>query len=175
MGIKDAEDVLRDAILGQQTALEILTNLCCCDQEDEDNEEQNMDSDSDDMDAIQDENFSADYSPLTFPPEITEVVASSGILQSVLAKANLPEDKVMTVLASASKPSHKLLTSLRVRSFLCLNNLVTALPIQSMGGPEALFGVWSNLEFSASNPLHQATMRRFQEARRTSWSLPPLP
>ena len=43
--IKDAEDVLRDAILGQQTALEILTNLCCCDQEDEDNEEQNMDSD----------------------------------------------------------------------------------------------------------------------------------
>ena len=43
--IKDAEDVLRDAILGQQTALEILTNLCCSDQEDEDNEEQNIDSD----------------------------------------------------------------------------------------------------------------------------------
>ena len=59
------------------------------------------------MEAIQDENFSADYSPLTFPPEITEVVASSGILQFVLAKANLPEDKVMTVLVSASKPSHK--------------------------------------------------------------------
>jgi len=164
--IKDAEDVLRDAILGQQTALEILTNLCCCDQEDEDNEEQNMDSDSDDMDAIQDENFSADYSPLTFPPEITEVVASSGILQSVLAKANLPEDKVMTVLASASKPSHKLLTSLRVRSFLCLNNLVTALPIQSMGGPEALFGVWSNLGILCFKPTssgNDAAVSRSEE------------
>ena len=73
---------------------------------------------SDDMDAIQDENFSADYSPLTFPPEITEVVASSGILQSVLAKANLPEDKVMTVLASASKPSHKVQPLLHFHSLI---------------------------------------------------------
>ena len=60
----------------------------------------------------------------------------------------------------------KLLTSLRVRSFLCLNNLVTALPIQSMGGPEALFGVWSNLGILCFKPTssgNDAAVSRSEE------------
>ena len=86
------------------------------------------------------------YVPL-IPSEVTEAIASQDLVQSVLAKANLPEDSVMAVLRGSATSGHlvKLFTSLRVRTFLCLNNLVSALPIDSLGGPDALFSVWSNL------------------------------
>ena len=85
---------------------------------------------------------------LAIPSEVTEAIASQGLVQSVLAKANLPEENVMDILRTSEGSARhlvKLFTSLRVRAFLCLNNVISALSVDDLGGTDALFSVWSNL------------------------------
>jgi len=155
---QDAENVLKDVLLGQQTALEILANLCCEENDNDadmssdmsdDNSSVNGDGDDDEGDDVQEEGMEVSYVP-SISADITEAISSrKGLVQAVLASANLPAENVMEILLSVTSPGVKtvvkLLSALRVRAFLCLNNLVGALTLDDLGGPDALFNVWSNL------------------------------
>ena len=99
------------------------------------------------QEVVSGSDFQSPVYVLTIPSEVTEAIASQGLVQSVLAKANLPEENVMDILRSEGSARHlvKLFTSLRVRAFLCLNNVISTLSVDDLGGTDALFSVWSNL------------------------------
>lgn len=162
--LKTAENSLKDVLLGQQSALEILANLCCDDNDDEDANDADMESDmSDENSSLNGDNDGQDedgmevsYAP-SVSADITAAIISNNLVQAVLACANLPAENVMDILlsspaATGGKAIVKLLSALRVRAFLCLSNLISALSMDDLGGPEALFSVWSNLGLLCFTP-----------------------
>ena len=87
----------------------------------------------------------------SIPAEVVAAIGSAGsssVVNAVLEKANLPAENVMDILLTAfpgGRALVKLVLALRTRAFLCLHNLIGSLSLEDLGGPDALFSVWSNL------------------------------
>eukprot|EP00088_Acartia_fossae_P052914 TRINITY_DN5999_c0_g1_i1.p1 TRINITY_DN5999_c0_g1~~TRINITY_DN5999_c0_g1_i1.p1 ORF type:complete len:483 (+),score=150.59 TRINITY_DN5999_c0_g1_i1:165-1451(+) len=145
---KECEDTLKD----QQTALEILANLCTMGNGEEGDEDAQWEDqeDSDDQEFLE-EDPSGNVEPLAnlapTNPVLLEALNSHKFVESVLDKANGLPENVNTLLQSSAK-GKKLLkchTNLRIRCFLCLSNMVEVLSVDDFGGPEALFSTWNSL------------------------------
>lgn len=138
------QNELNHVILSQQTALEILANLCSS--EDENWSETEEESDENE-DEIIEENMETD---LNTPTVIIEGIKSEKLVEKVLAKAILPQEKCLEILKEKGKKFEgemviQMVTTLQVKAFLCLNNLIECLTLEDLGGNEALFEVWKNL------------------------------
>ena len=88
--------------------------------------------------------------PSLLPSSVTELIQSHGIVQLVISSAQFPPENVCQILKDDAKPYggqmlFKMLSTLRSRSFLCLNNLFPVLNIDELGGGDQLFSVWMNL------------------------------
>ena len=160
---------INHVLLGQQMTCEILTNLCCDTEQDGDCwEEDSDDMNSSDMSEegydMLDENNKNEIThsnkvPSNIPTVVLEAFISHSLVSKVLAKANFPAENTCEIL----RGSHggrgknrqkkyggtailKMLSTLRSRAFLCVNNMLGSdLSVEDLGGPDALFAVWSNL------------------------------
>jgi len=135
-----------EELLGsQQTALEILTNLCSTG---EDEQWQNTDSDDEDeIEDVEDMDDEGVENVNAASPQFTEAVTSLKLFSTILEKANPLPENVAEILKS-SKKGRKVLKdyeSIRIRTFLCLSNLLESLSLDDVGGAEVLFSTWNSL------------------------------
>lgn len=133
---------VRRFLSAQQQALEILANLCSEDQQD------GNESDLDDSDPAEDEDgFATDdmstdkFYISTLPIELSEVFAAQKIVDKVWDKTILPAENVRQILTEnpESKSVLKQVHVLRCRAFLCLNNLISSLDVEGLGGVDNLY------------------------------------
>ncbi|XP_051173186.1 HEAT repeat-containing protein 3 [Leptopilina boulardi] len=131
----------------QQQALEILANLCTDDQESD--EESDFD-DSDeyeeemDIDPMEDKSINS-YSNI--PVELIEVIASTDLVKKVWSKTEKINENVIKTFDLNPEGIFilKRLRVLRCRAFLCLNNLFSSLDVDTLGGVDNLYRLWSEI------------------------------
>lgn len=132
----------------QQQALEILANLCTDDQESD------ADSDLDDSDDYEVDEMDVDpvgdksiNSYSTIPVELIEVIASTNLVEKVWGKTLGINKKAEKEFRENSEGVFilKRLKTLRCRAFLCLNNLISSLDVDTLGGAENLYKLWTEI------------------------------
>lgn len=144
---------LGDLLQGQQAALEILTNLCCPDDkddrwEDEDDDDELVDDSSSSGGSMSMYDQTSSSVLAALPPFLADALRSADVLKLVLAKANLPEEAALAHLRVVREPKLQCkqllrqLRTLRSRSFLCVNNMVSAMAFDD---EELLFETWTLL------------------------------
>ncbi|XP_067004032.2 HEAT repeat-containing protein 3 [Anabrus simplex] len=145
----------------QQTAIEILANLSSSDDADEEAMEQDSSDCSDEVlsDSSLPENEPAGTEtwPLTMPPEVHEAIIAQQLVQKIWDKTILPAENVCDILKDHPEGKHiyKRVITVRCRAFLCLNNILSALDVDDLGGPSNLYKMWvsiGNLVFKQANP-----------------------
>ena len=137
---------VQEVIRAQYTALEVLMNLGCLEDEDdwEDEEDQSTLSEDEEGDVTEEEEMEGRGEVNTV---FVEAVVGRGMVARVLEMAgDLPE----TVRVSLPKvPGGKALLAqfldLRVRAFLCLANLTDLLSLGDLGGVQTLHHTWTSL------------------------------
>ncbi|XP_043258219.1 HEAT repeat-containing protein 3 [Colletes gigas] len=141
----------------QQHTLEILANLC--------SEEQESDNDSD-LDDSDCETNSIDNAcldnklcniNLSLPLEVIEVFNSCNIIKKVWDKT-IAVDKDTTEILEQNVEGKAILQqmhTLNCRAYLCLNNLISSLEIDVLGGMENIYRMWVDIGtvvFKDANP-----------------------
>lgn len=130
-------------LTAQQSSIEIIANICSC----EDGDDQGNDSsESDEADEELCEN-GGNESVLAedkLPPEMMEAFISLEVFDKVWARTQLPAQNVMLILKEydASQLIYKRLLSLQSRALLCINNLLSTLPIENLGGVNGVYKIW---------------------------------
>ncbi|CAL4072329.1 unnamed protein product, partial [Meganyctiphanes norvegica] len=141
-----AADDLEHLITAQQLALEMLSNICCTDDEEEF---------EDDVDDMEDEGESMEVGgngshvtpAVELPPEVVEGLVHFKLLDKVLNKVHYPNDQLCTSLNDV-KHGNQLLTKLgvlRIRALLSLQNMVSCLELKDMGGSDLMYSTWTNI------------------------------
>ncbi|KOC68595.1 HEAT repeat-containing protein 3 [Habropoda laboriosa] len=137
----------RRIFTAQQQALEILANLCSEDQEDE-NDSYIDDSDCE-AEGIDDVLMNDKlYKTIgSVPLEVVEVFNSCNIVKKVWDKTRaVDEDTVEILLQNIEGIAVlKQMQKLKCRAYLCLNNLITSLEIDVLGGVENLYRMWVDI------------------------------
>ncbi|GBP75301.1 HEAT repeat-containing protein 3 [Eumeta japonica] len=116
----------------QQSAIEIIANLCSCGDDDEliDSEDS---SDTEDMGVDEICNGSDNTESLLvedkLPSDVLEAVISLDMFNKVWAKAQLPAENVM-------------LHNLQTRALLCVNNMLSILPLKSLSDVDGVYKIW---------------------------------
>lgn len=131
----------------QQQALEILANLCTDDLESDDESDFGDSDDYEedmDIDQIEDKTINS-YSNI--PVELIEVIASTDLVKIVWSKTEIIEENVIKAFDLNPEGIFiiKRLRILRCRAFLCLNNLFSTLDVDTLGGVENLYRLWSEI------------------------------
>ncbi|CAL8243310.1 unnamed protein product [Lota lota] len=149
---------LRDAgalLAAQQTALEIIVNMCCSDDPSDDEWEEASSSDESEAgpDALCD-GLTGLMSPLCLSAEVHAALVNHSIPEKVLKKTQFPCKEAMD--ACQQNPSWKCLIEkmqrVQYRALTCLHNILSTMDVESLGGAEALQGAarhLSSLVFSA--------------------------
>ncbi|XP_054007573.1 HEAT repeat-containing protein 3 [Hylaeus anthracinus] len=165
----------------QQLALEILTNLCSEEQEsDNDSNLDNSDCESDSIDDVDmdDKLFTAKFS---LPMEVIEVFNSCNIIKKVWDKT-LAVDKDTVEILEQNVEGQAILQqmhTLNCTAYLCLNNLISHLEIDILGGMENVYRMWADIGtviFKDGNPKNiellesatttmRAALQRLSEAK----------
>ncbi|XP_023231299.1 HEAT repeat-containing protein 3-like [Centruroides sculpturatus] len=129
--------------------LELLTNLCAC--EDGADKWDNLSS-SDTSDDITDVSMDGEETDefhkfLNIPCELHEAIVSQSLLQKILSFAAGPAEEISTVLQSfkQSRDFLKRIQGIQYRALLCISNIVQCLDMEDMGGVDAVCQIWMNL------------------------------
>ena len=141
----------------QQQALEILANICSEDQEnDSDSDLGDSDCEADGIDDVcMDEKLYKMSSSL--PLEITEVFNSCDIVKKVWDKTIAADRDTVDILEQniEGKAILQQVHLLNCRAYLCLNNLISSLEIDTLGGMENIYRMWVDMGtvvFKDANP-----------------------
>lgn len=138
---------LEHLILGQQLALEILSNICCPEDEDDWDECEDVPSGDEEEGMCEGEPMEDDASKSTLAPEVHEGISHFNLFEKTLKKVEFPEENVLQALPTL-KFGPSLLTKLgvlRTRALLCLQNMSSALELKELGGAELLYSTWVKL------------------------------
>ncbi|XP_039758896.1 HEAT repeat-containing protein 3 [Pararge aegeria] len=129
----------------QQSAIEIIANVCSCDDSDDSIEG----PESSDSDEPLDENGSNNGEGILLaedrlPPELLEGLISLEIFDKVWARTLLPPANVLSILNEyeGSKLIYKKLHNLQTIALLCINNMLLNLPIENLGGVNGVYKIW---------------------------------
>ncbi|CAG4978619.1 unnamed protein product [Parnassius apollo] len=128
----------------QQRSIEIIANICSCD----DANDQMDGPESSDSDELGDDECSngeeVALAEDKLPPEILEALISLEIFDKVWARTQLPADNVMLILEEyeGSKLIHKKVHTLQTRALLCVNNMISSLPVENLGGVNGIYKIW---------------------------------
>lgn len=144
------EDVV-NILDAQCICLELSTNICSSPDE-EWEEMENSSESSDDVNTVEmeDDSGSTDnnnHDVFGVPVEVHEALAAHHIVSKVL-RLSLPVPQQLLKGVKMKKWSEKLTsktTCLRCRALLCINNLLEGMPVENMGGIEALHQLWDSL------------------------------
>ncbi|XP_032892255.1 HEAT repeat-containing protein 3 isoform X1 [Amblyraja radiata] len=152
--VRSEELRLATALLAaQQTALEIIVNMCCSEEPSDDEWEEIVSSD--DSDECVTEGPGSLLSPLCLSAEVLSALVNNLIPKKVLEKTVFAES--VTVDACTESPPWRPLLAkmmrIQCRALTCLNNLLSTLDVERLGGPAALHTLsqhLTNLVFSQS-------------------------
>jgi len=132
--------------------LEIIANLCSA--SDESDEWQDDDSNNNDDDNEFMEQMSSSEEIIetvgniqNVNPVLIEGLTANNLVNVILAKANPLPENVKQIFESSSKGRRllKAYTTLRMRSFLCISNMLEVLTVCDFGGAASLFATWNSL------------------------------
>ncbi|XP_045448424.1 HEAT repeat-containing protein 3 [Melitaea cinxia] len=127
----------------QQTAIEIIANICSCEEaESSDSEETgNDDRANEDMCSNGEEVFRPED---RLSPVVMEALNSLKIFDKVWARTQLPPVNVVMILQEyeGTKSIIRKLRNLQTRAFLCMNNIILSLPLELMGGIHGIYKIW---------------------------------
>lgn len=136
----------------QQLALEILSNMCC--PEDSNDDEWEDVDDCISLDSADEEEFlqeaaqyDVDMNSESLSTEMINAIVTQGVPKRVLSKCSFGEATMYEAL-SAHADGEKLLhilSTVQARALICLNNIVSALDTDLLGGDEALGQLWNSL------------------------------
>ncbi|RVE48529.1 hypothetical protein evm_006840 [Chilo suppressalis] len=126
----------------QQSAIEIIANICSCDDGDEVENDDSSDSELDEEICKNDDETMLSEDKL--PPLVMEALMSLDIFAKVWARTELPPQNVMMILKEyeGSQLVFKKLHSVQTRALLCINNMLSTLPINSLGGVNGVYKIW---------------------------------
>lgn len=136
----------------QQLALEILSNMCCPEDSNDDEWEDvddciSLDS-ADEEEVLQDAaQYDVDMNSESLSTEMINAIVTQGVPKRVLSKCSFGEATMYEAL-SAHADGEKLLhilSTVQARALICLNNIVSALDTDLLGGDEALGQLWNSL------------------------------
>lgn len=125
----------------QQQALEILANICSEDQEnDDDSNLDESDYEADDIDDVCMDDKLHKTNP-SVPLEIIEVFNSCNIIEKVWDKTSAVDKDTVEILEQnvEGKAVLQQMHTLNCRAYLCLNNLLSNLEIDTLGGIENIY------------------------------------
>lgn len=135
---------LEHLIVAQQLCLEILSNICCSEDDDEEWNDSEIVSD----DEIGDAEESMDFgNKSVLSPEVQEGMKHFNLFQLSLRKVQYPDENTCQALQNL-KYGPSLLSKLRtlqVRALLCLQNMISALDLNDIGGSDLMYQTWVNL------------------------------
>ncbi|CAD1473283.1 unnamed protein product [Heterotrigona itama] len=139
----------------QQQALEIIANLCSEDQENE-NESDLEDSDYEtkDIDDVYMNDKLCKISSL--PLEMVEMFNTCSIVNKVWNKTRFIDKDIEILQQTAEgKDILKQVHTLKCTTYLCLNNLISSLEVDALGGVENIYRMWMDIGttvFKDTNP-----------------------
>ncbi|XP_068626459.1 HEAT repeat-containing protein 3 [Battus philenor] len=129
----------------QQSTIEIIANICSCD----DSNDQMEGPESSDSDEIGDDDDCSNGEGVVLtedklPLQILEAFESLNIFQKVWSCTQLPAENVMLILQQydGSKLIHKKIYTLQSRALLCINNMISSLPLENLGGVNHIYKIW---------------------------------
>ncbi|KAF9421537.1 hypothetical protein HW555_002470 [Spodoptera exigua] len=129
-------------LTAQQSSIEIIANICSCeDGDDQGNDSSESDEADEELCGNGDEGVLAEDK---LPPEVLEAFISLEIFDKVWARTQLPAQNVMLILKEyeGSQLIYKRLLSLQTRALLCVNNLLSTIPIENLGGVNGVYKIW---------------------------------
>lgn len=138
-----------DGLMAKQTALEILSNLCCGeDGGSKDDEYENVSDDSSDGfdDGMDTDDTSAIF-PLNISCEFHEALVAQNIVSKVMDHVSQLDDKLSSILFEhkLSAVVLKRVHAVRCRALLCVGNLAQALEPDDFGCTSGLASTWACL------------------------------
>lgn len=144
--LKDQLQNIQHIVAAQMIALEIVANLCCIEEAWEDLDSSESDDQAVEADLEVDVMENNLFSPLCIPSEVQGAILSNEIFSKVLRKAQpcvLAEDRPAP--SDQHKTVIKRFEKLEVHALLCINNLVSSLELEVLGGLDNLHTVWQGL------------------------------
>ncbi|XP_028611371.1 HEAT repeat-containing protein 3 isoform X1 [Grammomys surdaster] len=129
-------------LTAQQTALEVIVNMCCS--EDPSDDEWEELSSSDESEAFMENSFSECsgqlMSPLCLSHEIHSALTNCLIPEKVFEKTSSPNSVAVDICSKNPtwKPLIKKMNTIQCRALMCLQSLVSLLDIDHLGGAPAL-------------------------------------
>lgn len=136
-----------EALMAKQTALEILSNLCCGEGDQESEYADISDNSSDTFDGDMETEETSAIFPLNISSEFHEALMAQNIVSKVLDHVSQMDDAFGRCLAehklSAMVPTR--VHAVRCRALLCIANMVQALAPEDLGGIPGLVSMWTCL------------------------------
>ncbi|XP_068384257.1 HEAT repeat-containing protein 3 isoform X3 [Eschrichtius robustus] len=129
-------------LTAQQTALEIIVNMCCS--EDPTDDEWEELSSSDESDAFMENSLSECggqlLSPLCLSHEVHAALTNYLIPKKIFEKTAFPNSIAVDVCSRnpSWKPLIRKMSTIQCRALVCLQSLVSLLDVDHLGGPAAL-------------------------------------
>ncbi|XP_058530404.1 HEAT repeat-containing protein 3 isoform X2 [Ochotona princeps] len=129
-------------LTAQQTALEIIVNMCCTDDPSDDEWEEL--SSSDESDAFMESSLSEDggqlLSPLCLSHEVHTALTNYLIPKKVFEKTAFPNSIAVDVCSRSPtwKPLIRKMNTVQWRALVCLQSLLSVLDVDHLGGAPAL-------------------------------------
>ncbi|XP_072527691.1 HEAT repeat-containing protein 3 isoform X2 [Salminus brasiliensis] len=141
---------LREAIAlltAQQTSLEIIVNMCCSDEPSDDEWEEMSSSDEGEMCADGSDGNTSLLSPLCLSAELHTILLNHSVPQQVLKKAEFPSHVSLDICNKdpAWRCLIKKMQRVQCRALTCLNNILSAMDSECLGGAAGLQTVAQHL------------------------------
>ncbi|XP_069868052.1 HEAT repeat-containing protein 3 [Dipodomys merriami] len=136
-------------LAAQQTALEVIVNMCCS--EDPSDDEWEELSSSDESDAFMETSFTEDggqlLTPLCLSHEIHTALTSCLIPKKVFEKTAFPSSVAVDICSQSPtwKPLIRKMSTIQCRALVCLQSLVSLLDVDHLGGAPALYTLAQHL------------------------------
>ncbi|XP_063238676.1 HEAT repeat-containing protein 3 [Bacillus rossius redtenbacheri] len=150
--LQSSEPILRQLLMleGDQPAMLLVRTLAA------DGEDDVMDQDSSDTSDEMLSDAACDYEgdavpleklPISLLPEVHEGVTAHQLVRKVWEKTVQAAENVLQMLGETEEGQQVLrkLATLRSRAFLCLNNLVSCLDVDDLGGCDKLYHMWTSI------------------------------
>ncbi|XP_066598945.1 HEAT repeat-containing protein 3 [Prorops nasuta] len=138
---------LRKILGALQQALELVANLCSCDEESDADSDSCIDDEEEDMGNVFDtDSTNSKVSTIVshFPVQFVEAINSSNLVNIILQKTASIQKDVETVLKKSLEGNAviKQIHTLRCRAYISLSNLMSSLEIDALGGIDNLYSIW---------------------------------
>ncbi|KAM9289365.1 HEAT repeat-containing protein 3 isoform 4-T4 [Morus bassanus] len=155
-------------LMAQQTALEIIVNMCCSEDPSDDEWEELSSSDESDlfMENSYNEGGGLLMSPLCLSDEVNSAFLNNLIPKKILEKTAFPNSVALDICMHnpSWKPLIKKLNAVQCRALTCLHSILLVSDVDCLGGASALQSLAQHLSQLVFSKMELPTDTEFLEA-----------